>query len=74
MPSPDILSQTQHEGLCICDKWHSAGGRLGVLAWGGVCGGLGGSGMSGDMGIGRAGRAAVNSPLALGKCILSPSS
>ena len=59
-------------GLRIHDEWRGAGGGLGIFARGGVCGRLGGSGMSGDMVFGRAGGATVDLPLALGKCILSP--
>ena len=71
IPSLDMLSSTWHEGLHIRDKQHGAGGGLGVLAWSGVCGGLGGLGMLEDAVIERAGGATVDSLLALSKWILS---
>ncbi len=55
-------------------KWCGAGGGLSSLTWGGVCGRLGGLGVVAGVGIGGAGRVAVNSLLVLGKCVLSPSS
>jgi len=72
--SSNMLSRTRRGGLRIHDERRGAGGGLGVFAWGGVCGRLGGSGMSGDAVFGRAGGVTVDLPLALGKCVLSPSS
>ena len=62
-----ISSCMQHGGFWICNKQHSVGGGLSMLALAGICSGADGASIEGAGGV------AVGLPLSFGEFKFSPS-